>query len=108
MGANSVGRRITKKALYPNLNEQMYKYVQALAMAWDIRRRSWAEPELDLLPYAVCEGETVLDIGANYGIYSYYLSRQVGPTAESMPSSLSPSRSTRCDWLAGFCVFHRT
>jgi len=80
MGANSVGRRIIKKALYPVLNERTYKYFQALAMAWDIRQRNWTEPELDLVPYAVCGGDTALDIGANYGMYSYYLSRHVGRT----------------------------
>jgi FkbM family methyltransferase len=80
MGANSFARRIIKKALYPVLNERTYRYFQALAMAWDIRTRNWAEPELDLLSYAVCEGDTVLDIGANYGLYSYYLSRYAGRT----------------------------
>ncbi|MDT7780437.1 MAG: hypothetical protein QOC99_2949 [Acidobacteriota bacterium] len=78
MGANSVARRLLKKALYPVLNEHTYQYFQALAKAWDIRSGKWSEPELDLLPYAVRSGETALDLGANYGLYSYHLSRGGG------------------------------
>jgi FkbM family methyltransferase len=75
MGANSAARRLVKKALYPVLNEHTYRYFQALAKAWDIRNGKWSEPELELLPRAVRTGETALDVGANYGLYSYHLSR---------------------------------
>ncbi|HVF56470.1 MAG TPA: FkbM family methyltransferase [Pyrinomonadaceae bacterium] len=67
-----------KAILYPVLNEHTYKYFQALSKAWDIRSGKWAEPELDLLPLAVREGETALDVGANYGLYSYHLDGVVG------------------------------
>jgi FkbM family methyltransferase len=60
------------------LNEHTYVYFQALAKALDIRRGRWSEPELDLLPAAVRAGETALDVGANYGLYSYHLSRVGG------------------------------
>jgi FkbM family methyltransferase len=75
MGANSAARRLAKKALYPVLNEHTYVYFQAVAKAWDIRKGRWSEPELDLIPRAVRAGETALDVGANYGLYSYHLSR---------------------------------
>lgn len=75
MGANSAARRLLKKALYPVLNEHTYVYFQALAKAWDIRKGKWSEPELELIPSAVRAGETALDVGANYGLYSYHLSR---------------------------------
>jgi FkbM family methyltransferase len=75
MGANSAARRLVKKALYPVLNEHTYVYFQALAKSWDIRKGKWSEPELDLIPHAVRAGETALDVGANYGLYSYHLSR---------------------------------
>jgi FkbM family methyltransferase len=78
MGANSAARRLVKKALYPVLNEHTYVYFQALAKALDIRRGRWSEPELDLIPLAVRAGETALDVGANYGLYSYHLSRVGG------------------------------
>ena len=80
MGANSSIRRLVKKALYPVIDEREYRYMQAMAMAWDIRLGRWSEPELDLIPYAARPGDTVLDLGANYGMYSYHLSRAVRPT----------------------------
>lgn len=78
MGANSAARRLVKKALYPVLNEHTYVYFQALAKSWDIRKGRWSEPELGLVPLAVRAGETALDVGANYGLYSYHLSRVGG------------------------------
>jgi len=80
LGANSLGRRLLKRLLFPFLREQNYQFLQCLAKAWDIRRGSWSEPELDLISFAVRSGESALDIGANYGLYSYHLSRAVGPS----------------------------
>jgi len=79
MGANSAARRLVKRLMYPVLNEHTYRYMQAVSKAWDIRGGKWTEPELDLIPYAVEPGEVALDIGANFGLYSYHLARRVGP-----------------------------
>ncbi len=78
MAANSPLRRTLKKILNPILNESTYRVLQCLAMAWDIWTGNWYEPELDLIPLAVKPEETALDIGANYGLYCYHLSRAVG------------------------------
>ena len=78
MPANSALRRITKKVLHGFLGDSSYKYFQAVSKAMDIRHRSWSEPELDLIPFAVRPGETALDLGANFGLYSYHLSRALG------------------------------
>jgi FkbM family methyltransferase len=80
MAANSPLRRASKRLLAPVLGERLYPYVQCLPMAWDIWRGRFTEPELDLLPAAVRPGDTVVDIGANYGVYSYHLDRAVGAT----------------------------
>ncbi len=80
MGANSLIRRGLKTALHPLLNETTYRYLQSVAKALDIRRGKWSEPELDLIPLVVRQGDVVLDLGANYGFYTYHLSRAVGPT----------------------------
>jgi FkbM family methyltransferase len=80
VGANSLLRRAMKSALAPVLNERTYSYLQAASKAIDIRKGSGAEPELDLIPLAVRPGDTVLDLGANYGYYTYPLSRAVGPS----------------------------
>ena len=60
MPANSLPRRVLKRALAPVLNEA----------------------ELVILPHAVREGETVFDIGANYGLYAYHLGPLVGKTGK--------------------------
>ena len=78
MAADSLPRRIAKRTLAPVLNETAYEVLQALAMTYDIWSGGLSEPELELIEYAVREGETAIDIGANYGLYSYYLSRAVG------------------------------
>lgn len=49
-------------------------------MAWDIRTGAWTEPELDLIGHAVAPGDVVLDIGANFGLWSYHLARATRPT----------------------------
>lgn len=78
MGADSPLRRAAKRVLAPLLDERLYRYLQAGAMAWDIRRGTWAEPEVQLLPSIVRPGDSAVDVGAHYGVYSYHLSRAVG------------------------------
>jgi FkbM family methyltransferase len=75
MPANSALRRSTKRLLQGLLSNHGYKYFQAFSKAWDIRNGTWSEPELDLIPFAVKPGETVVDLGANFGLYTYHLSR---------------------------------
>ncbi len=82
MGANSLLRKVTKRLLYPLTNEKTYKYLQAASKSWDIKKGSWSEPELDLVKLGLREGETALDIGANFGLYSNAMSRAVGKTGK--------------------------
>jgi FkbM family methyltransferase len=79
MAANSLPRRLVKRVLAPLLSDQSYAVLQAVAMGWDIRQGSWFEPELELLPLGIKAGETVLDIGANFGLYAYHMAKAVGP-----------------------------
>jgi FkbM family methyltransferase len=78
MAANSLPRRVIKKLIAPVLNDRTYSLFQAVAMGWDIRSGSWWEPELELIDRVVRDGDVVLDIGANYGLWAYHLSRAVG------------------------------
>ncbi len=78
MGANSIARRIGKKILVPLVNDTTYSYAQALVKSWDICAGKPVEPELDLVSIGVRSGETVIDIGANFGFYTYRFSRVVG------------------------------
>jgi FkbM family methyltransferase len=82
MAANSLPRRVVKRLLAPVLGESSYSVLQAFAMGWDIRSGTWSEPELELLPLGLRAGETAIDIGANYGLYAYHMSRAVGPTGK--------------------------
>lgn len=78
MPANSALRRAAKTVLAPVLGERGYRQVQALSMARDIRSGVLTEPEVELIPKLVKPGDTVVDVGANYGMYVYPLSRSVG------------------------------
>ncbi len=80
MAANSLARRVAKFVLYPFLTESVYQWIQAAVKAWDIRSGSWSEPELQLVSAALRPGEAALDVGANFGLYTYHLARAAGPT----------------------------
>lgn len=82
MASNSLPRRIVKKLLAPVLGDRTYSVLQAVAMGWDIKRRAWWEPELELVDRVVREGDAAIDIGANFGLWAYYLSRAVGPSGK--------------------------
>lgn len=72
-------RRIAKRLLRPLLSERVYGPLHSLAKARDIRSGRWSEPELALLPALLRPGETAVDVGANHGLYTFHLSRAVGP-----------------------------
>ena len=78
MPANSLSRRVLKKALFALLPEQSYRRFQASVKARDIRSGAWSEPELEIIPVAVRQGECTIDIGANMGLFSYHMSKAVG------------------------------
>jgi FkbM family methyltransferase len=69
---------VVKKLLAPVLGERAYSVIQAVAMGWDLKRGAWWEPELELIPRVMREGDTAIDIGANFGLWAYYLSRAAG------------------------------
>jgi FkbM family methyltransferase len=78
VAADSRLRRAIKAAVHPLLNDTLYSCLQGVSKAVDIRLAKWSEPELDLILPAVKSGDEVLDLGANYGLYTYRLSRAVG------------------------------
>ena len=78
MSADSPLRRVLKSLLAPILNETTYSHIQAVAKARDIANASWTEPEIDLCNLVLRDGDTAVDIGANFGLWSYHMSRAVG------------------------------
>ena len=79
MSANSLPRKIVKKLLvpFPGLRE----FLQTIAMAKDIYTDDWAinnEPEIFWIKSILNSGDTAIDVGANYGLYTYNFSKAVG------------------------------
>ncbi|MDQ4144425.1 MAG: FkbM family methyltransferase [Actinomycetota bacterium] len=74
-------------------------------MAWDIRRGKWTEPELAVIPWALKPGEAAVDVGANFGLWTYHLCRAVEPDGhvfafEPIPWTYSTLRKVA--WLLRF------
>src|SRR5882724_10315606 len=105
MPADSRVRRVVKRVLFPLVPERVYAFFQAVSKAWDIVRGSWYEPELDLIPYAVQPGESALDIGANFGLYSYHLSRAVSSSGKVYAFEPVPFTSTTLAMVARLLRF---
>ncbi len=105
MGANSLSRRIIKRVLAPVMTDSTYRIVQGVAKAWDIRSGSWMEPEVALAMAQVREGDTVLDIGANFGMYSYHLSHAVGKTGRVYAFEPIPFTSATFRFVARLLQF---
>tara|TARA_B100000700_G_C15062736_1_gene867006 strand:- start:6509 stop:7357 length:849 start_codon:yes stop_codon:yes gene_type:complete len=75
---NSPIRDIAKYILGPLKGTSIYSYIQAWSMSRDIVNNVMTEAEIELLNYAIIKGENVIDIGANYGMYTYHMSNLVG------------------------------
>lgn len=81
MAANSTIRRLVKAIAHRVIGERGYAWLQARTMARDIQAGRVREPELDLLA-AVQPGDTVIDVGANYGFWTEPMARAVGATGK--------------------------
>lgn len=91
-------RSLLKPLLIRAAGARRYGQVLAAAKAWDIRTGRWTETEVEALPEFVGPGDVALDVGANYGLYTYHLSRIVGPAGhvyafEPMPDVLDAHRT---------------
>ena len=75
-------RNAAKAILSPINRTPLYKSIQASVLKNEIRSRKMIEPECELLSLAIREGETAVDIGANYGLYAYWLGKAVGASGK--------------------------
>lgn len=82
MGANSAVRKIVKRLIHPLLSERHYIRIQAISQARDIESGLSDEPEVKFVYRSVKEGDTCLDLGANFGQYAYHLSKAVGESGQ--------------------------
>ncbi len=77
----------------------VYLSLNARIAAKDIASGRRNAPEIAMLPKFVRAGDTVIDVGGNHGLYTYHLSRLVGPlgqvhTFEPIPLNLGILRHT--------------
>jgi FkbM family methyltransferase len=66
----------------------------SVEMAMRARFGDSREPELDLLRDLVHRGDTVIDIGAHKGVYTYWLSRLAGPNGHVLAYEPQPDLAT--------------
>ena len=78
MSHDSAVRAVAKRILGTVLPEGAYQRVLAASVVRDLRTGRLSEPELALIPHAAREGETVIDVGANHGLWCASLSAAVG------------------------------
>jgi FkbM family methyltransferase len=86
--------------------------LQSAAMAHEIVRGDHDEKEMALLPWLVLPGETAIDIGSNYAMVSYHLSRAGGPSGtvhafEPIPFPFEVSRMIAAELGIKNVVFHQ-
>jgi FkbM family methyltransferase len=55
-------------------------------------QRDWFEAELDFVRELVCEGEKVVDVGANFGLYTLAMAKRTGPNGRVL--AFEPAAST--------------
>lgn len=97
--ANMTPKAALKALLATLMPRRVYVAVNARVAARDIGTGNRWAPEIELLPRFVHAGDTVVDVGANHGMYTYHLSRLVGPVGcvhafEPLPANLSILRHT--------------
>ena len=96
-----MGRVLVKKILYKMFGPEMYGNFQFLGKVLDIKKKKVWEKELHLVPLIVRNGETAIDVGANYALYSYYLSKAVGESGQVYSFEPIPFTYKVCKKLLG-------
>src|SRR4051812_38464977 len=81
------------------LGRPAYEWLQLRWIARSIRTGRWRDDEVSLLRHLVREGETSIDVGANFGLYSFHLAKLVGRSGrviavEAVPSTAESLRRT--------------
>ena len=69
---------MVRGAAFRVLGESRYERLRARHMARKIATGRYRNDEVDLLEHAVAPGDVVVDVGANFGLYSFHLASRVG------------------------------
>ena len=71
-------KEAAKSILATFLSTSVYVRLNAVASTRKIVSRKLWEPEIDRISPFIHQGDTVIDVGANHGLYAFHLSRMVG------------------------------
>ena len=66
---------IVKSIIHKIFGEELYRSILGHYKTHQIKTKKWYDIEIEIIPFAVKTDESVLDIGANFGLYSYYMSK---------------------------------
>jgi len=66
---------IVKPIILKIFGEKLYRSILGHYKTYQIKTKKWYDIEIEIIPFAVKADESVLDIGANFGLYSYYMSK---------------------------------
>lgn len=104
---------ITKTGIYQGFKNLLLRFLPEFVLL-PLKKAHYArilsessledEPDLKVVQALVVEGEVVVDVGANIGLYSYYLSSFVGPSG--VVNSLEPVPSTFAILSANVAAFN--
>jgi FkbM family methyltransferase len=83
-------KRLLRSAATGILGDWRSGRVHSAYMAAKIRTGRYRLDEIDLLPSLVAQGDTVIDVGASYGVYSYHLARLVGSRGRVIAYEVEP------------------
>ena len=59
------------------VGNENYSRFLSLIKSRQIRSLKWIDKEVELIPSLVNDGESCIDVGANYGMYTFHLSRSI-------------------------------
>lgn len=84
------GGQDARAALFRVLGEVRFEALRSSYTALKIRSGRLSNPEVALLGDLVRPGEVAIDVGANYGIYSFHLARHVGEAGRVIAFEAAP------------------
>lgn len=77
----------------------LYAGLMVVRKSWEIRAGKWLEPELELVPELLRLGESAVDVGANYGLWSWHMARAVGESGRISAFEAIPTTASVLRWI---------
>lgn len=71
-----------KSIIFNLFGQTIFAKIRTIYWAQKLKRNKFYENEINLLPLFIRPGDVCIDIGANFGQYTYPLSKLVGPTGK--------------------------